>query len=120
MKSLTQFIKEHQSKLYESDESTTITLDLAELENAEETLKSLGEKEGCSVDGEKVTVTVSKDDIDKAESVKDALQKYVETLKGSTKRSSDEQYAQKIKAFEDKVSELASKIDEIKNPSEEE
>lgn len=120
MKSLKEFIKEYQErKLQESADTTTITLNFAGLENAEETLKSLEDKEGCTVEDETLTISISKDNVDKFDTVQDILQQYVETLRGSTKRSSDEQYAQKIKSFADKVANFNEALDKIANPEEE-
>ena len=46
MKSLQTFINER-VEIFEAEGSKTITFDFTDLENGEETLKSLKEKEGC-------------------------------------------------------------------------
>jgi uncharacterized protein YukE len=118
MKHLEDFINE--SIIVENEESKkTITFDFTDLENAEETIDSLKEKDGVSVDDKKVTVEVTSDNVDKLGSIQDILQQFAETIRGSQKRSSDEQYAQKTKSFAEKVNELNDAIDEIKNPKDE-
>lgn len=120
MKSLVEFIKESTSvKVTEATESTSLTFDFTGLENAEETLKSLVEMEGCSVEDNMLTVTVTADNVDKLGTVQDILQQFTETIRNSQKRSSDEQYAQKTKKFAEKVAEFNNKLDEIANPEEE-
>lgn len=118
MKSLQNFILE-QSNIYEEETNVSVVFDFTDLENAEETLKSLEEKEGCSVEDNKLTVTITSDNCDKLDGVKNILQEYAETLRNSTKRSSDEQYAQKTKRFADKVSEFKDELDKVANPEEE-
>lgn len=118
MKTLQEFIKEQLNVVNES-ESATVTFDFSGLENAEDTLKSLTDREGCSVDDQKLTVTISSETVDKLDSVQDILQQYSETLRNSSKRSSDEQYAQKTKEFAENVTKMNEKIDEITNPEEE-
>lgn len=111
MKRLQDFINE--SIINESEDSKSITFDFTDLENAEDTLKSLEEKEGCSVEDNKLTVTITKDNVDKFESVQDILQQFCSTIRNSSKRSSDEQYAQKTVKFEKKVNEFNNALDEI-------
>ena len=119
MKSLQTFINER-VEIFEAERSKTITFDFTDLENGEETLKSLEEKEGCEIDGNKLTVTITTENVDKLDTVQDILQQFAETIRNSTKRSSDEQYAQKTKAFAEKVAEFNDALDEIANPNEEE
>lgn len=118
MKNLVDYIKES-ININEGDSSKSVTFDFTDLENAEETIDSLKEKDGVSVDDKKVTIEVTSDNVDKLDSVQDILQQFTETIRGSQKRSSDEQYAQKTKSFAEKVNELNDAIDEIKNPSDE-
>lgn len=117
MKSLSEFIKE--SMTLNESESTSVTLNFGGLEGAEDTLKSLEGKEGCTIEDDKVTISVNADNASKLDSVVDILQQFAETLRSSSKRSSDEQYAQKTKAFAENVSKIVDKIDEIENPEEE-
>jgi len=114
MKHLQDYIIE-QAQVNEGATSKSITFDFTDLENGKETLDSLKDKEGVSVEENKLTVTVSADTVDKLDTVQDILQQFCETIRSSSKRSSDEQYAQKTVAFEKKVGELNDAIDEIAN-----
>lgn len=108
-----------QSNINEEETSVSVVFDFTDLENAEETLKSLEEREGCSVEDNKLTVTITSDNCDKLDTVQDILQQYAETLRNSSRRSSDEQYAQKTKAFAEKVDEFNDALDKVLNPEEE-
>lgn len=112
MKHLQDYINEA-VKINESMESKTITFDFTDLENAEETIKSLGGREGISIDGEKVTLSITKNNVDNIETIQDILQQYCQTIRNSQKVSSDEQYAQKTVSFEKKIGEMNDAIDEI-------
>lgn len=114
MKHLLEYINER-SQVNESSESKKIIFDFTDLENAEDTLKSLSDREGCEVEDTKLTVTITKDNCNKLDSVQDILQQYSEILRSSTKRSSNEQYAQKTKSFAEKVAEFNDALDEIQN-----
>ena len=107
------------SNINEEETSVSIVFDFTDLENAEETLKSLEEREGCSVEENKLTVTITSDNCDKLDTVQDILQQYAETLRNSPRRSSDEQYAQKTKAFAEKVDEFNDALDKVLNTEEE-
>ena len=78
------------------------------LENGEETVKSMASVYGCTANEEKqeVSITVTKDNANKLETAKDILQQFAQGIRNSTKRASDEQYAQKTKSFENKVNEF--------------
>lgn len=117
MKTLQEYLIES-TNVFEDDESKTVTFDFTDLENAEETINSLKDKEGVSVDGNKVTITITSDNVDNLSSVQDILQQYCSTIRSSSKRSSNEQYAQKTKSFEQSVGEMNDIIDEIQNPEE--
>lgn len=119
MKTLQEFLIES-TNVFEGNESKTVTFDFTDLENAEDTINSLKDKEGVSVDGNKVTVTITADNADDLDSVQDILQQYCSTIRNSTKRSSNEQYAQKTKSFEQAVGKMNDIIDEIQNPEEDE
>ena len=112
MKHLQDYINEA-VKLNESMESKTITFDFTDLENAEETIKSLDGHEGISIDGQKVTLSITKNNVDNIETIQDILQQYCQTIRNSQKVSSDEQYAQKTVSFEKKINEMNDAIDEI-------
>ena len=120
MKHLTDYISEAavEQKINEA-ESVTISFDFTDLENGEETLKSLDGKEGCTVEDNKLTVTVDADNVDKLDTVQDILQQFTATFRKSTKTTNDESYAQKTVRFEKKLGEFNDAIDKIKNPEEE-
>ncbi len=118
MKSLQEFIIENVEVDESKSESKTITFNFDGLENAEDTLKSFEDREGCSVEDNKLTVTLSEETKGKLDSVQDILQQFCETIRNSSKRSSDEQYAQKTKSFEDKLKEFNDALDELENPDE--
>ena len=65
-------------------------------------------------------VTINPDNVDKLDEVQDILQQYCQTIRSSSKSTNDEQYAQKTKKFEQKVTEFNDAIDEIANPEEDE
>lgn len=115
MKHLIEYINEH-SQVNEASESKKVTFDFTDLENAEETLDSLKEKEGVTIEDKKLTIEITSDNIDKLGTVQDILQQYAQTIRKSQKVSSDEQYAQKTKSFEENVGKMNDAIDEIKNP----
>ena len=115
MKHLQDYIIE-QAQVNEGALSKSITFNFKDLENGQETIDSLKDKEGVTVDGESLTVAVTADNVDKLDTVQDILQQFCDKVRNSQKRSSDEQYAQKTVEFEKKVGELNDAIDEIKNP----
>ena len=119
MKHLQDYINEA-VKINEAMESKTITFDFTDLENGEETVKSLDGQTGISVDGLKVTLSITKDNVDSIGTAQDILQQYCSTIRKSQKVSSNEQYAQKTVSFEKKVGEMNDAIDEITNPDDEE
>ena len=119
MKHLQDYINEA-VKINEGIESKTITFDFTDLENGEETVKSLDGQTGISVDGLKVTLSITKDNVDSIGTAQDILQQYCSTIRRSQKVSSNEQYAQKTVSFEKKVGEMNDGIDESTNPDDEE
>ena len=112
MKHLQDYIIE-QAQLNEGASSKSITFNFKDLENAQETIDSLKDKEGVSVDGDSLTLEITTDNVDKIATVQDILQQFSNTIRKSQKRSSDEQYAQKTVEFEKKVGEMNDAIDEI-------
>ncbi len=120
MKHLLDYISEavQEQKITESEERT-MEFDFDGLENAEETLDSLKDKEGCTVEDNKLTVKITADNVDKLGTVQDILQQFSDSVRKSTKSTNDEQYAQKTAKFEKKVGEFNETIDKIKNPEEE-
>lgn len=119
MKSLQDFILENVEVVESKSESKTITFNFDGLENAEEALKTFEDKEYCEIEDNKLKVTVNADNFNKLDSIKDEIKKYSDSIRNSQKRTSDEQYAQKTKSFEDKVNEFIAAIDEFKTSSEE-
>lgn len=115
MKHLQDYIIE-QAQVNEGASSKSITFDFTDLENGKETIDSLKNKEGVTVDGDKLTVEITSDNVDKLGTVQDILQQFCQTVRNSQKRSADEQYAQKTVEFEKKIGELNDALDEIANP----
>lgn len=95
-------------------ESKTFTFDFTDIENGEETVKSLEGKENYAIDGNKVTVTVCKD----CKTDIEILQQAIEHARHSQKVSSNEQYAQKTKKLEATLGELFDYQDELENQEE--
>jgi len=116
MKRLQDFIIESSQEINEGKDTASITFDFTDLENAKETIESIQDKEGVEVDDQKVTVTINKDNVAKLDTVQDILQQYAETIRNSNKRSENEEYAQKTKAFAEKVGEFNDALDKIANP----
>ena len=117
MKHLQDYIVEQaEIKIDEAATSKSITFDFTDLENAEETLESLKDKEGVSIDDKKLTLEITADNVDKIGTVQDILQQYCQTIRKSQKVSSDEQYAQKTVKFEETIGKMNDAIDEIQNP----
>lgn len=115
MKHLQDYIIE-QAQINEGASSKSITFDFTDLENGKETIDSLKDKEGVTADGDKLTVEITSDNVDKLGTVQDILQQFCQTVRNSQKRSADEQYAQKTVEFEKKIGELNDALDEIANP----
>lgn len=123
MKTLIEYIKEAcEEKLVAA--SKKVSFNFSGFDGAEDTLKSLQEiadKDGVSVEIEdsKVTVTLSKDNVDKAEGVFELLQDYIQLRGKDTKRASDEQYAQKCQKLEKSLSDWRDYVDDTKTEPEE-
>ena len=64
MKHLQDYIIE-QAQVNEGATSKSITFDFTDLENADETLESLKDKEGVSIDDKKLTLEITADNVDK-------------------------------------------------------
>lgn len=118
MKHLQDYINEA-VEIKEAATSKSVTFDFKDLENGEETIKSLEGQEGVTIEDNKVTVEITADNVDKLDTVQDILQQFCQTIRSSQKRSSDEQYAQKTVSFEKKVGEMNDAIDEINSSDEE-
>lgn len=118
MKRLTDFIAESIVTEANDNKTKSFVFNLADMENGEETVKSFENMPGVTIDGQKVTVEVSSENFDKLDSFQDIMQQFIEGLRNSTKRASDEQYAQKTKALADKMNEFNDYLDELANPDE--
>ena len=120
MKHLNEYILEaaEEQTVVES-KGKSISFDFSDLENGEDTLKSLEGKEGCTVEENKLTIKVDSSNVDKLSTVQDILQQFVEAEKKSSEFTNNESYAQKVSKFGSKVEELNNAIDEIQNSSEE-
>lgn len=117
MKSLKEYLIE--SNVIESSECTdskTFIFDFTDIENGEETVKSLEGKENYSIDGNKVTVTICNG----KETDTEILKQAIESIRKQSKNASNEQYAQKTKALATKLSELFDYQDSLAEQSKEE
>lgn len=110
MKSLKEFILE-QTVQEENEETKEFTFDFTDIDNGEEIAKSFAEKEGVSVDGSKVTITVQKGtECDNCKEMKSKI----DEIRKQQKNHSDESYAQKTKKLED----LMKEVSEFTKPAE--
>ena len=117
MKHLQEYISEAIEVVEASEESKSFTFDFTDMENGEETVKSLADREGVTVDGNKVTVEIKKDA--NVTNVQDILQQAIQILRKSQKSVNDETYAQKTAKLEKTLGEMNDFIDKVENPEEE-
>ena len=117
MKRLQEFISEAIEVNEASEESKSFTFDFTDLENAEDIVKSLENREGVTVDGTKVSVEIKKGS--NITNVQDILQQSIQTLRKSQKSVNDETYAQKTAKLEKTLGEMNDFIDKVENPEEE-
>lgn len=116
MKNLSEYLQEKLQVTEAQEESKDFTFNFEGIENGEETVKSLDNREHVTVDGNKVTVTIKKDiNID---TVQDILQQAIQTMRKSQKSINDEQYAQKTSKLEKTLGEMNDFIDKVNNPEE--
>lgn len=113
MKHLSNFILENTS-LQPATKSFTFNFD--DIEHAEETIKSIqdmGEKHNITVtvNGDSVTIVVDGTKLDNMDGIVDVLQQAVDIAGKLTRRSSDEQYAQKCQALERTMNDMMDYID---------
>ena len=111
MKSFTEFIKEqleqeNMEEILEAAASYKFSYDLSKFEGCDDVVKQLSEIDGVEVEDKTVSFTVSTDD--PKDEAMNIIDDFIKTLKSSSKRSSDEQYAQSI-------NKLAKKYEEAKN-----
>ena len=116
MKHLQEFINEQINITEASEESKSFTFDFTDMENGEDIVKSLTDKENVTVDGNKVTVEIKKDA--NIETVQDILQQSIQTLRKSQKSINDEAYAQKTAKLEKTLGEMNEFIDKANNEEE--
>lgn len=119
MKTLQSFINEQLKVNEEKSSSKTITFDFSDLDNAEDTLKSFEGKEGCSIDGNKLTISISNNNFDKLGSVQDILQQYYEGESHSQKHTSSESYANLVTSFGKQLNSFNDILDEFENADKE-
>ena len=112
MKSLQEYVNEHIVEAQQ--DSKDFTFDFTDIENGEDTIKSLENRENVTIEDKKVTVTIKKDV--NIETVKDILQQAIQTARKSQKSVNDEQYAQKTAKLEKTLGEMNDFIDEVNNP----
>ena len=113
MKSLQEYVNEHMT-VEAAEESKDFVFNFADIENGEDTVKSLENRENVSIEDQKVTVTIKKDvNID---TVQDILQQAIQTVRKSQKSINDETYAQKTAKLEKTLGEMNEFIDKINNP----
>jgi len=117
MKHLQEFISEAINVTEASEESKSFTFDFTDLENAEDIVKSLENREGVTIDGTKVSVEIKKGA--NITNVQDILQQSIQTLRKSQKSVNDETYAQKTAKLEKTLGEMNDFIDKVENPEEE-
>ena len=117
MKHLQEFISEAINVIEASEESKSFTFDFTDLENAEDIVKSLENREGVTVDGTKVSVEIKKGA--NVTNVQDILQQSIQTLRKSQKSINDETYGQKTAKLEKTLGEMNDFIDKVENPEEE-
>ena len=117
MKRLQEFISEAINVIEASEESKSFTFDFTDLENAEDIVKSLENREGVTVDGTKVSVEIKKGS--NVTNVQDILQQSIQTLRKSQKSINDETYGQKTAKLEKTLGEMNDFIDKVENPEEE-
>lgn len=116
MKRLQDFIIENIVTEANDAKQKCFVFNLANMENGEETVKSFENMPGVTIDDQKVTVCVSSENFDKLDTFQDIMSQFIEHLRNSPKRASDEQYAQKTKALANKMNEFNDFIDELANP----
>lgn len=121
MKNLSEYVKESfdiaetdVEEIVESEtpESKEFTFDFTDLDNADDIIKTLQENDAISVDGKKVTLTVKKDDKN-VESAMEEIRKYTETIRSSSRRASDEKYAQETVKFAKVTADVDAFINEL-------
>lgn len=129
MKTLVEYIKEAQELDVEIQEekkedvavSKTFKFNFANLEEAEDTIKSIQEMESegftVSVDENKVEITVT--DANAADGLFEMLQDYIHQRRQDQKVASSEPYAESVAKFEKVVASYYSWVDELAATSEE-
>ena len=120
MKTLKEFILESSDK---KPMSKTIILDFEQFDDGKEKLEEIianhNSLDFVTVEDNKMTITVTDTNINDVNELYNDLKAYCAALKNSPKRSSDEQYAQKIKKFTELVNSIENFKNEIEKSEEE-
>lgn len=115
MKHIVDYILESEDKVKNCacDTPTSLTFNFSGIDNTEDLFNSLQDMEYVHVDKDKstVTLTISKDNCDKLETIIDILQQTIQLERKSNKTTNNEQYAQKVKALEKTLGKLFDIID---------
>jgi len=123
MKTLVEYIREAAEEKNTAPSSKTFNFNFADLEGAEDTIKSLQEMSAdgvtIEVDEKKVKVTVSKDSLEAGQKVFELLQDFAHARRKDQKVASDESYAQKVKKFEETVASFFDYVDDAAAEEEE-
>lgn len=119
MKTLVDYIKESQEK-EEVPTSKSFKFNFNGCEGTEDFLKSIQDIAdnndlSVTVEDEKVSFTVNKDDVEKYDKLLEALQDFIHLRGKDSKRASDEQYAQKLRKLESKLIELSNYLEDAEN-----
>lgn len=119
MKTLVDYIKESQEK-EEVPASKSFKFNFNGCEGTEDFLKSIQDIAdnndlSVTVEDEKVSFTISKEDIEKYSKLLEVLQDFIHLRGKDSKRASDEQYAQKLHKLESKLAELSSYLEDAEN-----
>lgn len=119
MKTLVDYIKESQEK-EEVPASKSFKFNFAGCEGTEDFLKSIQDIAdnndlSVTVEDEKVSFTISKEDIKKYSKLLEVLQDFIHLRGKDSKRASDEQYAQKLHKLESKLTELSNYLEDAEN-----
>ena len=107
-------------------ENLKIKFSFKDLEGGEEVKKNiveLSQKNGLTIENDEENVSIEFDfapnNLEAAKDVIDMLSKFTSEIRSSSKRSSDEQYAQKTKQFEDKLNKVKKYFSDINLDEEE-
>lgn len=119
MKTLKDFILESSEKSM----SKTIVLNFEDFDDGKEKIKEFAEKynslDFVTIENDVMTINLTNDNLSDITELYDDLKSYCSSLKNSSKRSSNEQYAQKIKKFTESVNSIDNFKNEVEKSEEE-